>query len=334
MFSKGRQLFDFNIQEALDNISESYILSTYFGITSLPAKINAPYRKDSNPSLSIYLSYNNKIRYKDFGTGEGGSLFDLLGKMWNLSFGETIKKLLEDTAIRADIPLKNTFKSKPVSQSSRSQVTIKVKTREWKDWDIFYWESYGISLPWLKFGDVYPISRIFYIKDGITTTITADKYAYCYVEGKDNKVTIKVYQPYSNKYKWSSKHDSSVWDLWNKLPKEGDNLIITSSRKDALCIWENTGIPCTSLQGEGYIPKEKVVNELKERFKNIYILYDNDFNSETNWGRADGKKLSELFNLKQIEIPEQYKSKDPSDLVKNHGRETLKEVISKLINDT
>ena len=60
---------------------------------------------------------------------------------------------------------------------------------------------------------------------------------------------------------------------------------------------------------------------------------DNDFKSDENHGHIFGKKLSEMFNLIQIEIPEEYKSKDPSDLCKNYNRETVQKVINKLIID-
>ena len=143
---------------------------------------------------------------------------------------------------------------------------------------------------------------------------------------------MKIYQPFSERMKWLSKHDSSVWDLWDRLPEKGNKLIITSSRKDALCIWENTGIPAISLQGEGYIPKEHVVQQLKDRFEIVYVLYDNDFNSDINNGRVFGETLSRKFNLRQIEIPTEWRCKDTSDLCYNWGRDIVKQVITELTN--
>ena len=127
-----------------------------------------------------------------------------------------------------------------------------------------------------------------------------------------------------------SKHDSSVWDLWSQLPPTGDKLIITSSRKDALSIWANTGIPSTGLQGEGYLPKFHVVEQLKSRFKRVFILYDNDFDKEINFGRLQGASLAELFGLEQIEIPSDLLSKDSSDLYLNHGKQIQKQIITQL----
>ena len=43
--------------------------------------------------------------------------------------------------------------------------------------------------------------------------------------------------------------------------------------------------------------------------------------------REDGIKLANRFNIKQIEIPDVYRTKDPSDLYKKWGGKTLRQVI-------
>lgn len=323
-----------SVDSILNKVSEEAIMSYYFGVTSIPERINAPYRKDTKPSVGIYRGKGGRIQFRDFATGESGGVIDLVEKTFNLDFKHALEKISKDAdkmISRAGTRILSTPKN---SSHTSSTSDIKVKVRDWKKYDLEYWESYGISLPWLKFGDIYPVSRIFsYKEDGLVKSFPAEKYAYCYVERKDDKITLKVYQPYSETNKWINKHDSSVWDLWTKIPETGENLIITSSRKDALCIWENTGIPSVSLQGEGYLPKEHVINQLKHRFENIFVLYDNDYAAKENHGRIDGKKLCEKFGLLQIEIPEKYKSKDTSDLAKNHGRLKVKEVILSLIKE-
>lgn len=317
------------LKDILKDTTEEEMLSHYLGINEIPCRISAPYRSDSNPSLCIYNN-NGKIRFIDFGTGDKGGIIDLLMKVWNKTFRECVEIISKDI-----IPHKDITETTLVHQSNHPHHThtksdIKVKVRNWKQYDIDFWESYGISLPWLKFGDVYPISRIFYISD-TTKDFAAEQYAYAYVERKDGIPTIKIYQPKSTQMKWISKHDASVWDLWSKIPETGERLIINSSRKDALCVWENTGIPCVSMQGEGYIPKEHVINELKQRFNRVYILYDNDFQADENHGRKFSMELSKRFGISRLEIPDCYKSKDPSDLCLNYGRDMVRKVINQLI---
>ncbi len=316
-----------SIEKVNDLYSDFDIAHKYLGITCVPEVINSPLRQDNNPSLGLFINNRtNSLWFKDFGSGEKGSLYDLLARMWNVSKDKVYDRILED------MPAPALIRKRGAKVYRKSAGKVEVRVREWRDYDIAYWDSYGVSLPWLKFGEIYPISHIIITKNGHSYPIPVEKYAYVYVERKDGIVSFKIYQPYSKEYKWMSKHDSSVWDLWTKIPEKGDKLIITSSRKDALAIWSNTGIPALSLQGEGYIPKEHVVQQLKDRYNKVYVLYDNDFQSEENHGRMYGKMIAEKFNVTQIEIPEKWESKDPSDLVKNHGREVLREVIYKLVN--
>ena len=322
-----------SLDSILSKVTVFDILSTYLGVNELPICINNPCRKDDNPSLGLYYSSKyNTMSYKDFATGDTGNLFGLLMNLWNCSFDEVLKKI--DNDINSLSPTTLQIKSKSKTHFKRTHSDLQVKIRDWEDYDDEFWHKYGLNREWLKFGDVYPISYIIIKKENNTQYIKAEKYAYVYVERKDGIVTLKVYQPYSERMKWLSKHDGSVIDLWTKIPKEGDNLIITSSRKDALCTWTITGIPCISFQGEGYWPKEHVIQQLKDRYKNIYVLFDNDFKSEVNHGQLFAQKLCDYFQLKNLTLPTELGEKDQSDLVKHYGPNKLKDVIMTLIEQS
>jgi hypothetical protein len=73
------------------------------------------------------------------------------------------------------------------------------------------------------------------------------------------------------------------------------------------------------MQSEMQIPDEKLINELKERFTTIEILYDNDFDKASNPGQTMARKICDLYEFKNICIPDKFKSKDPSDLVAKVG---------------
>ena len=328
MVSKGTDTI--SIDDVRRITTDYEVVNKYLGISVVPSNINSILREDKNPSLCIF-PYKDSLLFKDFGTNQSGNIYQLLSLYWNIPLNQVYRKIITD--FNSNNKLSCCKKSSKTIIKRKSNINIKVKIRNWKPWDIEYWSSYGISLKWLEYCDIFPISHIFLIhQNGEQLTISADKYAYVYIERKDNKVSLKIYQPYSTNFKWMSKHDASVWDLWTKIPEKGDKLIITSSRKDALCLWANTGIPSLSLQGEGYVPKEKVINQLKERYNKIYVFYDNDFKNKVNNGRNYGRILAEKFNLQQIEIPTEYKSKDPSDLYKNWGKEVFLNVINQLIN--
>ena len=97
--------------------------------------------------------------------------------------------------------------------------------------------------------------------------------------------------------------------------------------KDALCLWANTGIPAIAIQGEGYTMSDTAISELKRRYKEIYILLDND-----EAGLTDSKKLAEQTGFTNLVLPN-YGYKDVSDLYKGlQDPNQFKQVIFSLIN--
>ena len=330
--SKGKS--SVSLDDILSKVTEADILSYYLGVTEVPCIINSPLRQDRRPSFGLYSTDGIRIFYIDLATKDSGGLFDLLGHMWGTDYISTLTRVNEDISKFCGGANIHSYTPCAVrsTNSYNKDTDLQCKVRDWRDYDIEYWASYGITLEWLKYAEVYPISHKIIIKGGQRYVFGADKYAYAYVEHKEGKVTLKIYQPFNKAgYKWSSNIDRSVWSLWTKIPKYGTNLIISSSVKDCLNIMCNCKIPSICLQGEGYLPKPHIMEELKSRYKNIIIFFDNDFANPNNPGHNDAKKLSEEYNLKMVEIPKKYESKDPSDLFKKYGKNKYLEIMNEIL---
>ena len=332
-FSKG---YNSNNANLVRNISDADLVALYLGIYKVPCLIPSPLRKDDKPSFGLYSRDGIKIYWKDFATKERGGIYDLLCKMWNCDY-TTALSIVERDIIksnkRADKLLYNSNKLFAISKKSnvrKSDSELKCKIREWKDYDLEYWQSYGVPLSFLKYAEVYPISHKIVCFGDKEYVFGADKYAYAFVERKEGKITIKIYQPFNKQgYKWSNKHDKTVVSLWTKIPKEGNKLVICSSLKDALCLWANTGIPALATQGEGYSMSKTAINELKKRYKQIYILFDND-----KPGLQDGEKLSKETGFTNLVLPYFEGGKDVSDLYKHNPKEFNKVIFSLIDNNS
>ena len=337
MISKGNISIDKDA--VLASINDAELASFYInGLTKIPEVLISPLRDDTHPSLSVYSPDGIKIKWYDFATQEGGSMVDFVMKLYHCSYDEAIRRIYTEYIVERKRTSSGIYKSgrnTSVQKQRIGKYHIRTQMKEWSKKDFEYWESYGVPKKWLLHADIYPIAYIFIINDiGFTQTIKADEYAYTFVERKDGICTEKVYQPYNKEgYKWRSGHDRSVIDLWSKLPEKGNCLIITSSRKDALCLWAQTGIPSISPQGEATEIKAQVMQELKDRFKHIFVLFDNDQKREKNYGRIDGEKIAAKYNLIQIEIPSEYNCKDPSDLYHTFGKQKTIDVITSLIKN-
>lgn len=311
--------------------TEAEIIHYYLGISDIPCKINSPLRLDRSPSFGLFSPNGSRITWIDFSSGERGGIFDLLSRMWNTSFKETLNRIYNDFnkfngSAQVNSPK---YPRNPNIKIGNKDVKMECKIREWKKHDIEYWKSYGISLEWLKFANVHPISHKIIIKNGQRYVFGADKYAYAYAEFKEGKTTLKIYQPYNKQgFKWSNKHDRSVISLWTKVPSTGDKICICSSLKDALCLWANTGIPALAIQGEGYTISDTAINELKKRFKNIYILLDND-----EAGLKDAEILASRTGFTNIVLPDINGAKDISDLYLSlQDKNKFQKIITGLFN--
>ena len=319
----GKTHSSISIPELFEKYSEIQILLAVFPeVSNIPCRIHSPFRQDNNPSFSIYLDNDRHVKFKDFGDPDcRGGLLDLLCRYWNCTFNQVFDKvltLMQDHCSEGFGPSVKMQRIKTLTRRESSELTkIEVKVRPWQKYDLEYWESYGIGRKWLKYAEIYPISHKIITKKDKETGSTrryifpAMKHAYCFVERKENNLSIKIYQPYSKDFKWCSRMDASVISLWTKVPEYGDRIIIASSMKDALCISANLHIPAIAPQGEGYSISATAVSELKRRYKKVFICYDTD-----KPGIEDAKKLSEQTGFPYV-VPDLGTEKDYSDYFKS-----------------
>lgn len=339
--------FQFNLNNEKEFITKENILKHYQDVdiyqkyTTLKIQLGvamlSPLMKDNKPSFGFFKGTTGEICFKDFRLGKGDFV-----KFVQLLKGCTYFEALSQIAI--DFDLNDKYLCKKLIKTSdlnnqkihpdRNEILkavgeniLKKNKRLWSTHDLEFWKKFEISYKTLLKYKVEPVKYI-HINNKI---IVADKYAYCFIEHKDNQETYKIYQPYNKHYKWLNNHNDSVWQGWSQLPSTGEILIITKSLKDVMCLHDVTGLPAVSLQNENVTPKENIVEQLRTRFKKIYLFYDNDFDKEINWGKQYGNKIAKELNLEAIYIPDEYKSKDFSDLVKNHNKEKALKIIKKLI---
>jgi len=305
----------------------------YIGEFTIGRAQLSPLRSENKASFAIYVK-NNTVLFNDF-AGIGGDIIKFVQLKFGLSYRGSINKIVHDSG------LTNMFKSdmeyavKPIIAYNKKieyvKPTINVKRRKWAKCDVDFWSSFGITKETLLKYRVSPISHIFFN----SKIVTAERFAYCFREVKDNISTFTIYQPFSKSNKWFKSHDASVFYGWSQLPDKEECLIITKSMKDVMTIDSITGIPAVALQSEKTKPKEHILQQLRDRFTNIYLLYDNDYENKDldkpNYGREFGKSICTEFNITQIEIPDRlavkYKAKDLSDLAKGGGRDYICNIL-------
>ena len=315
----GKTSSSISMTEIFSKFSETQILKAVFpDISEIPCLICSPLRVDNKPSFSIYMTNGGHVAWKDHAlTNERGGLMDLLCKYWKCTFNQALEKICNLPELKDEIVLK----SKQIKTLTRKEAStlkkIEVKVRPWRDYDYEYWASYGIEKQWLKYAEIYPISyKIITKKDKDTGKVSkycfpTEKYSYAFVERKQGILSIKIYQPFSKRFKWCSSMSDGVISLWTKVPEYGDRIVICSSLKDALVLSCQLHIPAIALQGEGYNISDTACNELRRRYKKVFICFDVD-----KPGKKDAKALSEKTGFPFI-VPDLGTEKDLSDHFKS-----------------
>ena len=278
-------------------------------------------REDRSPTCSI-VPWKGKVIYKDFGSGDSHDCFSYIQAKYGLTFSEAMRVIDTDfglglqsgTVIKSQIAI--TYGTQDVIE--RRPTKIEKKARQWNVEDKNFWSQFHIPKHLLtKFG-VQPIDY-FWINEA---RYRCHSLSYVYnINGR-----YKIYRPFETEGKWYSNTSKDDIQGWRQLKDNGDIVILASSLKDVMCL-NVLGYEAIALQSEMQMPSTELIKQLSERFTVVAVLYDNDFEKDANPGQTMANKICAEFNLINIILPAHYKSKDISDLMRDHGVEVAEKIV-------
>lgn len=302
---------------------DSYSIFKYYcpNFKKINKPFKSPFHEDKHPSAFV-IYYEGDFLFKDFG-GDSLRAIDFVMKMYNLSFRDALEKINYDFGLglsgkegtNVEIPeLDDTI----VYEKTTS--IIKIKRRDWNEKDLSYWGSFGIGYKTLNKFNVVPISY-FSINEYM---YKAEELAYSYeYYWEDSIFRRKIYQPLS-KNKWYS-NGGNVVQGEGVLPKFGELLIITSSLKDVMTLYELGYIAIAPTSESTFVP-DTYFEKQHKRFKKIILFMDSD-----TTGIKRSLELNRKWGLDYILIPKEYNKKDISDYSKTFGKEMTKLLLKTLI---
>jgi hypothetical protein len=313
---------DLTLDNIYSQIGDYEIFSYYIGKDfKIGRPFNHPLREDRNPSFSIYRR-GDRLLWKDFSTDDGGSSISFVMKKYGITFPEALNVINSDFRLGLEsygaiekpsmeyfgVPNKVDISHIPEEKS----INIRQIKPNRKHFD--YWEQYGISTNTLNKYNVLPISH-FWI-DGrriVTNNVT---FAYAFGNRK-----YKILQP-DSPFKWITNCSANILQGYQQLPESGELLIITSSLKDVMVLWE-MGYIAVAPQAESTVIPQKLLDELQGRFKKLILYYNND---DAGFRSMDKYDLPSIHN--PLDLP-----KDPSDLVKEYNFNYAKDVVQNLLKN-
>lgn len=295
--------------------------------TKLNKSFRSELRDDKRPTCSI-CKVGDKLVYRDFAIVERSmDCFNYIQEKYSVNFSQALEMINQDFNLGLISFVKLVYSPKAtitrtdfdISTVPEYIVEIRVKIRDWSSADKDYWNGkYDLHRSTLELFGVHPLQGFFI--NGRYTGCGSNVYGYYNGRMLDGREAWKIYHPFGEKSeKWRSNCLDGTMQGWDQLPATGDLCIITKSLKDVMVLYQ-LGIPAVAPQAESNNLDTEKVNELKTRFKNVLILYDNDAP-----GKKAAEKFSEEFNIPAVYMPEG--TKDASDFVELYGVDVLNAYI-------
>ena len=313
--------YDITLEEILKNVTEEQIFSYYMNIdVNFKKKYINPFRKDSHPNCFFKVSKGGNLYFVDYGFPEQPYLSAVDVVM--MRYGCNYKRALSH--IKTDLMCNFAANSKQIIQKTvitkeafnTSSTEIKISLTKFKQSDIDYWESFGVTKETLKRYNVRKVDKV-WINDRLWYLYSDLDPCYRYKE----KNRFKLYRPLgTKKNKFRSNLYGGILEGYTQLPDLGNTLIITKSSKDVMTL-ASLGFNAVAVRSESTPLSENAYNLLKERFKKIFLWFDPD-----NAGVAGASKMSEKYNLPMFTHDISF-GKDASDIYKNKGKTFLVKLI-------
>ena len=302
--------------------------------------------KQDTPSFNIFPTMGSgEWKYNDFATGDSGSCFDLVMKLKNLSFPEALAAINTDMNLFLDnntntnipTPLKPIVSEKVMQELDKMKPAkrFSITKRDYNTHDWAFWEKFKINKETLdRFNVVALASYSAFNKEGKPYEIKAfgGKLIYAY----DNGDWTKIYKPFDEKkykFQFLGIKEANYIFGWKHLPEKDDLVFVTGGEKDVLCLVSN-GFNAITLNSETSNLLDDTAQELKKRFKNVVVLYDNDAT-----GIKQSQILASKYQIHRMVLPNiPNNGKDVSDFFAQNGTlETfslkLEEVLKKPITE-
>ena len=283
-------------------------------------------RSDNHVTVGYYKSNSGILYMHDFATNEHLDCWNVVMKMFNLSYFDALKKIAIDFGLLNNESVE-TKKIKLVeSLKEKESCKIQVQIKDYSDKELEWWNQFGISKRLLKKYHIYSLKHIF-LNGELKFTSSENNPIYGYYFGKDKngEEKWKCYFPMRTEFRFLNNLSKKVLQGYHQLPKKGDLLVITKSMKDVISMY-GFGISAVSPNSETLFIDDKKLNEFKERFKHILVIYDNDKAGKHNMWLI----RKQYPELNYYLLPNNL-AKDFTDSIKLIGLDEMKEYVNQFM---
>jgi len=330
-------------QFILERIDQKDIFKKYFQIVSdtpedyneiiegklykNPLRVFIDGSSDKNVGCAFNWDNRGMLKFNDFAIRGRNNwsvdCFNIVQILYDCNFMEALHKIYEifNLIENDEYIIENIKERKEEARTTKSFKEIKVKIREWNNYDINYWSQYFIDKELLQFYNVYPVLNAW----------VGDKFYYgystrdlCYVFFFGNSI-VKLYFPLRSKDKNRFiQNNGSILQGSQQLPLSGEFCLLTKSYKDVIAL-SLFDIPAVAGMSETVLISKKQHSILISRFDNLFTLFDYD-----KTGIRNAVKHKMKYEISPLMFNKNEDEKDFSDNLKKYGINHMSNYIEQI----
>jgi len=317
----------------LSRFSEEQIMEYYLKVPIKKGLFCSPLRLDHSPTCSLFRNNTGILIFKDFATGQYLNIFGVVQEIFRCDYYTALRIIANDFGIVHDKSLQKTkgkINTNPVKIVEKEISKIQVTVQDFTDLELKWWNKYGITPEILKLFNVFSCKYIF-----LNNNLVASSKQNCPIfgyyggvitENKERKELWRCYFPQKTNYRFITNWPSKKIQGYKQLPKKGKLLVITKSMKDTMCLY-SMKITAIAPNSETQWISDNVLEDLKSRFSNIVVLFDNDYTGISFMNKIKKRHPELIYTW----IPRKYEAKDISDFYKKYGKTKTINIIKKFI---
>jgi DNA primase len=325
---KGVKRERLTVDKILSKISEYDIFRFYMPYSDwkLGTACLSPFRRERTPSFLIGVR-GDSINFIDFGdTSKRGNCFEFVQQLYNIpTFFEVLLKIDNDFGLGISSGTPSDQYKTIIEKYEKPQIVekeysfIQVKTRNFTNEELAYWNEYYQDVEDLKSNNVFSIAEVYLNKKRIVLSDNELRFGYLY-DGN-----WKIYRPFNKRWKWVPNNvPITAMDGKNDI-RNCNVAFINKSKKDYM-VMKKIYDCCCAVQNEGMgCFSDENVQFLKDNSNRQILSFDSD-----KTGVENSKKITEMFGFEYCNVPRNYLSegiKDWADLAKVHGLKVIEDYL-------
>lgn len=307
------------------NNEETY-MTYYLGIPVKKGLFKSPLRSDNHVTCSFFRGKSGNLYFKDFASGKCLTFEGVVMEKFGCNYSTALKIIARDFGYSHDSAPKKAVKIQPKFEEEK-QTFIQAEIKDFSEAELKWWGSFGITKDILNRFKVFSCKTIF-LNGNIYAQSAQHSPIYGYYFGKkENVEQWRIYMPKRKEFRFIGNVSTKTIQGYKQLPKNGKLVVITKSMKDVMCLY-SLGISAVAPNSETQFVTDKILEELKQRFKYVALLYDNDLTGV----RFTNKIRKQHPELIVTMIPRNTGAKDISDYYHMYGKVKTQELIKSSIN--